>query len=94
MKYRFDYPDRFDSIDHARSWARHFVQWYNFEHLHSGIGLITPASLHFGDAQQILERRQLALDAAYQTYPERFVNGRPQPPDIPTEVWINKPSSN
>lgn len=94
MKYRFDYPDRFDSTDHARSWARHFVQWYNFEHLHSGIGLIPPASLHFGDAQHIFERRQLPLDAAYQAHPERFINGRPHPPHIPTEVWINKPANN
>lgn len=94
MKYRFDYPQRFDSIDHALTWARHFVQWYNFEHLHSGIGLIPPAALHFGHAQQIFEHRQLALDAAYLAHPERFINGKPQPPVIPTEVWINKPSDN
>jgi len=94
MKYRSDYPNRFDSIDQARSWTRNFIQWYNFEHLHSGIGLITPAALHVGQAQQIFEQRQLTLDAAYQNHPERFINGKPQPPAIPTAVWINKPPNN
>lgn len=94
MKYRPDYPDRFDSIDLARSWARNFVQWYNFEHLHSGIGFIPPVALHNGYAHKIFERRQLTLDAAYQNHPERFINGKPQPPSIPTEVWINKPTLN
>lgn len=93
MKYRFDYPDRFDSIDHARSWARHFVQWYNFEHFHSGIGLIPPAALHFGHAHQIFERRQDTLDSAYHLHTERFINGKPRPPAIPTAVWINKPAN-
>lgn len=93
MKYRFDYPDRFDSIDHSRTWARSFVQWYNFEHFHSAIGLISPAALHFGHAQHIFDQRQRTLDAAYQLHPERFINGNPQPPAIPTEVWINKPAT-
>ncbi len=93
MKYRFDYPDRFDSIDHARTWARPFVYWYNFEHFHSGIGLVPPAALHFGYAQHIFDQRQRTLDAAYQIHPERFINGQPQPPAIPGEVWINKPST-
>ena len=57
MKYRFDYPERFDSIEHALSWARPFVQWYNFEHFHFGIGLIPPAALHFGSAQHIFDQR-------------------------------------
>jgi len=93
MKYRFDYPQRFDSLEHARKWARPFIKWYNFEHLHSGIGLLPPAALHFGSAHHIFERRQLSLDAAYLQHPERFVSGKPQPPAIPTEVWINKPAT-
>jgi putative transposase len=92
MKYRFDYPDRFQSIQQARNWARSFISWYNFEHFHSGIGLIPPAALHFGYAQQLFDRRQRTLDSAFQLHPERFINGRPQPPAIPTEVWINKPA--
>jgi len=92
MKYRPDYPDRFDSQDQARSWARTFVAWYNFEHLHSGIGFVSPAALHFGQAQQIFDQRQAVLAQAYMVHPERFVNGPPTPPVIPTEVWINQPA--
>jgi len=92
MKYRPDYPARFDSIAQAQAWARTFVAWYNFAHLHSGIGFVTPAALHFGQAQQIVDQRQAVLDKAFVEHPERFVNAQPKAPVIPTEVWINKPS--
>ena len=92
MKYRPDYPDRFDSIEQAQAWARTFVTWYNFEHFHSGIGFVPPAALHFGQAQQIVDQRQSVLDKAFAAHPERFVTGQPTPPLIPTEVWINKPT--
>jgi len=92
MKYRPDYPDRFDSQDQARTWARTFVQWYNFEHLHSGIGFVPPAALHFGQAQPIVDHRQDVLTQAYINHPERFVQGQPTPPALPTAVWINKPT--
>lgn len=91
MKYRPDYPERFDSSTQARAWTRAFIQWYNFEHPHSGIGLLPPAALHFGQAPAIVAQRQIILDEAYQTHPERFVHGQPKPPAIPTEVWINQP---
>jgi len=92
MKYRPDYPARFDSLAQAQAWARTFVAWYNFAHLHSGIGFVTPAALHFGQAQQIVDQRQAILDKAFVEHPERFVTGQPKAPLIPTEVWINKPS--
>lgn len=91
MKYRPGYPDRFDAIEQARAWAHAFVDWYNFTHLHSGIGFVPPAALHFGQAQQIFDQRQTVLDKAFAAHPERFVTGQPTPPMIPTEVWINKP---
>lgn len=91
MKYRPDYPQRFESLEKARLWARSFVQWYNFRHHHSGLGLHTPASVHSGQAQQIHAQRQSVLDSAYRLHPERFVNGPPQPPALPVSVWINKP---
>jgi putative transposase len=93
MKYRPDYPDRFGSIQDARSWARPFFQWYNHEHHHSGLGLLTPATVHYGQAQAVVDRRQQVLQAAYAAHPERFVRGEPKPPSLPTEVWINKPPS-
>ena len=93
MKYRPDYPDRFGSIQDARAWARPFFHWYNHEHHHSGLALLTPATVHFGQAQTVIDRRQMVLQAAYAAHPERFVRGVPTPPSLPTEVWINKPQS-
>jgi putative transposase len=93
MKYRPTYPDRFGSIQDARAWARRFFHWYNHEHHHTGVALLTPATVHYGRAQAVLERRQETLQAAYLAHPERFVRGVPQPPSLPKEVWINEPSS-
>jgi putative transposase len=93
MKYRPDYPDRFGSIQDARAWARPFFHWYNHEHHHSGLALLTPATVHYGQAQTVIDRRQMVLQAAYAARPERFVRGVPKPPSLPTEVWINKPQS-
>ena len=92
MKYRPDYPDRFGSIQDARAWAHPFFHWYNHEHHHSGLGLLTPATVHYGQAQAVTDQRQKVLQAAYAAHPERFVRGEPKPPSLPTEVWINKPS--
>ena len=91
MKYRPGFPERFGSIQDARAWARPFFQWYNSEHHHSGLGLLTPVTVHYGQAQAVLEQRQKVLQAAYAAHPERFVRGEPKPPSLPTEVWINKP---
>ena len=92
MKYRLDYPDRFGSIQDARAWARPFFHWYNHEHHHSGLALLTPATVHYGQTQTVIDRRQQVLQAAYAAHPERFVRGEPKPPSLPMEVWINKPS--
>lgn len=92
MKYRPDYPERFDGFDHAHDWARIFFTWYNHYHRHSGIGLMTPASVHVGLAEHLSAHRQEVLQAAYQAHPERFVNGLPSPPRVPDAVWINPPA--
>jgi putative transposase len=92
MKYRPGFPQRFGSIQDARAWARSFFQWYNNEHHHSGLGLLTPVVVHYGQARVVLDQRQKVLQAAYAAHPERFVRGEPKPPALPTEVWINKPS--
>jgi putative transposase len=93
MKYRPDYPGRFDSIEDARHWAREFFHWYNNEHHHSRLGLMTPAAVHYGQASTLTSQRQAALKLAYEAHPERFVKGLPKPPKVPTEVWINRPHS-
>ena len=91
LKYRPDYPAQFGSAADAREWARPFFQWYNHEHHHSGIGLLTPAIVHSGQAAETIAARQQVLLAAYQAYPERFVRGSPRPPALPSAVWINLP---
>jgi putative transposase len=93
MKYRPEFPDRFGSIQDARAFCQRFFPWYNDHHRHSGIGLLTPATLHFGLADQAQLQRQAVLTAAYQQHPERFVRRHPQPLAFPKEVWINKPPS-
>ena len=91
MKYRPDYPERFEGITHARHWARAFVSWYNQAHHHTGLALMTPAVVHYDEVQHVNERRQQTLDAAYAQHPERFVGGKPTSPQLPKEVWINQP---
>jgi len=91
LKYRPEFPGRFDTIEHAREHCRAFVGWYNHAHRHSGIGLMTPAAVHHGDAPKLHAARGAVLDAAYQRHPERFVRKPPVPPELPTAAWINKP---
>jgi hypothetical protein len=93
MKYRPGYPDRFGPVEDARAWARDFFHWYNHEHHHTGLGLMTPAMVHHGLADAVLAHRQQVLQAAYGAHPERFVRGMPTPPELPQEVWINQPKS-
>jgi putative transposase len=91
LKYRPWFPARFQSILEARDFCSGFFDWYNHQHRHSGIGLMTPASVHYGHAQTIYEHRARVLQAAHHAHPERFVNKPPTPPAIPTAVYINKP---
>jgi putative transposase len=93
LKYRPDYPRRFGSSVDARGWAGPFFRWYNEEHYHSGLGLMTPEVVHYGQAASVRARRQLVLEAAYADHPERFVRGLPEVPEVPSAVWINKPES-
>ena len=92
LKYRPDYPSRFGCQADARAWASTFFTWYNQEHHHSGLALLTPADVHSQRAQAVLQKRQLVLQAAYQKTPQRFVKGLPVPPQLPPAVWINPPN--
>jgi len=91
LKYPPEFPERFGCIQDARAFCQDFFAWYNDEHRHSGIAMLTPAVVHFGQAQVVLAGRQGVLDAAYQAHPERFVQRPPTPLPLPSEVWINKP---
>ncbi|WP_083975414.1 DDE-type integrase/transposase/recombinase [Kitasatospora mediocidica] len=90
MKYMGDFPGSFNSLADARDWCGGFFSYYNHEHRHSGIGLHTPASVHFGTADLVREQRAVTLAEAYTRHPERFAR-RPRPPRIPEHAWINEP---
>ncbi len=91
MKYRPDFPDRFGCIQHSRGFCGPFFGWYNHQHRHGSLGLLTPHDVHYGLAEQRLAERARVLRAAHAAHPERFPNGMPTPGVLPEAVWINKP---
>jgi putative transposase len=93
LKYRPGFPDRFDTLEQARAFCRQFFSYYNGVHCHSGIGLMTPTTVHHGHAETVHAARSTVLDAAYAATPDRFVNRPPRPPALPIAAWINKPDS-
>jgi putative transposase len=93
LKYRPEFPDRFENITQARAFCRTFFDWYNHQHRHSGIALMTPAAVHRGKAKALHAERQRILAEAYARTPERFVCRPPTPPQLPAAAWINKPTT-
>ena len=91
LKYCPGFPDRFGSVQDAVTFCRIFFRWYNTEHRHSGIGMMTPEVVHYGRAEEVIESRKQILEDAFQAHPERFVKGVPAPPALPQAVWINPP---
>jgi len=92
LKYRPSFPERFGCLEDARIFCRDFFDWYNNEHRHSGIGYMTPATVHHGEAEALTQARAEVLFEAYQQHPERFVRRVPEPPIVPPAVWINPPA--
>jgi len=90
-KYHPSFPGRFASIDEALGWGRSFFPWYNDEHRHSGIAFLTPADVHFGRADAVLDRRHATRLAAYAEHPERFPHGPPKRQELPPATYINPP---
>ena len=91
LKYRPDFPGRFDSIEAARRHCQTFFAWYNDDHHHGGLGLHTPADIHYGTAEAVRDKRAAVLTDAYRAHPERFIRKPPEPPHLPTGSWINPP---
>ena len=92
LKYQPQFPKRFGSIEDAKSFCWAFFDWYNQQHHHLGIGLMTPDQVHHGQAELVHASRQKTLDHAFRANPIRFVNKAPEPPQLPTAVWINPPA--
>ncbi len=93
MKYHPSFLGRFDDQNRAKNFCRSFFPWYNAEHRHGGISMLTPEQVHFGLADEIIARREAVLRAAWAAHPDRFVSGEPKPQPLPEAVWINPPSS-
>jgi putative transposase len=93
LKYRPGFPDRFGSIQDGRAFCQEFFPWYNCEHRHSGIGLLTPEMVHYGKTDAVTSHRRMVLASAFDAHPERFVRGLPVPPSLPEAAWINKPKA-
>jgi putative transposase len=93
FKYHHRMDKKFGCVEHARQSARLFYDWYNYEHKHSGIAYLTPANVHEGVAQKILDLRHQVRLQALQRHPERFVRGKITPVQAPSAVWINPPAS-
>jgi len=91
LKYCPGFPDRFGSLQDAVAFCRSFFPWYNTEHRHSGIGMLTPEVVHYGLAKDVVESRRKVLHVAFEAHPERFVRGVPVPPALPEAAWINPP---
>jgi putative transposase len=93
LKYQPQFPSRFGCIEDAKVFCRAFFLWYNRDHHHAGIGLMTPDQVHFRQAPAVHAARQDVLTTAYKANPERFVSKPPMPPPMPTKTWINPPQS-
>jgi putative transposase len=92
LKYCPAFPGRFGSIQDARAFCTAFFDYYNHVHCHNGIGLHTPASVHYGTATEVQAQRAATLEAAYTANPARFRHQLPAPPKLPTVAWINQPT--
>ncbi len=84
LKYHHQFPGTFDSLEQAREFLGGFFDWYNHEHKHTGIAMLSPAIVHDGTVAEVLACRQAALDAAYERVPERFA--RPPVAKAPPSV--------
>lgn len=94
LKYCPQFPEKLGSIQDARSFCQQFFNWYNKEHRHSGIALMTPEQVHYGFADQIIQQRSKVLETAFFSHPERFRGKMPTPQPLPEAAWINKPEDN
>lgn len=92
LKHCPEFPERFGAVQDAREFCQTFFRWYNIEHRHSGIALMTPAQVHYGQSEEVLKNREVVLQQAYAKHPNRFKGKIPKPIPLPDAAWINKPS--
>jgi putative transposase len=92
VEYAPPFAERFTSLQAARVFIDEFVDYYNHHHRRKGIGLHTPADVHYGLAPTTAQRRIKALAAARAQHPTRFATHHdPKILDLSTAAWINEP---
>lgn len=92
MKYSPGFPRRFQGgFEEASEFCKGFFPWYCREHRHSGIAFLTPEMVHYGLADQALAGRHMRLLQAYNTHPQRFIQGPPKLNQLDRAVYINPP---
>jgi putative transposase len=91
LKYRPEFPNRFGCIEDSRNFCRTFFDWYNKDHRHGGLALLTPEMVHYGKSKEVIRARAEVLKKAYMEHPKRFKGILPKPKELPDAVWINKP---
>lgn len=91
LKYHPTFPERFGSLEGGRSFFGSYFSWYNEVHRHSGIRMLTPAVVHFGNEETVLGARHGVMQAAFTAHPDRFAAGEPRRAELPSAVWINEP---
>ncbi|MEB0276812.1 integrase core domain-containing protein, partial [Cryobacterium sp. 5B3] len=93
LKFAPVFPERFASLGDARRFMDAFVQGYNHTHRHTGIGLNTPADVHYRLAAAKATERSATLAKARARNPERFnTSVDPKILATPNSAWINKPA--
>jgi putative transposase len=92
LKYHPCFPQRFGSFEDARAFCASFFTWYNTQHRHGSLALLTPEQVHYGRAKEVLEQRARVLEAAFKANPRRFKGRMPKPGQLPEAVWINPPA--
>ncbi|BDE06054.1 IS3 family transposase [Vulcanimicrobium alpinum] len=90
LKYQPTFPSAFGSLEDSYAFCSPYFMWYNNEHRHSGIAMLTPAAVHFDQGEAILAARHKTMIAAYALQPHRFAAGAPKLATIPSQVWINE----
>ena len=91
LKYCPQFPERFGCMQDARTFCQTFFNWYNKEHHHSGIALMTPEQVHYGLDKQVHQHRSQVLADAFEKFPYRFKGKMPVPDTLPEAAWINPP---
>lgn len=89
QKSQPDYPGVFEHAAHSRQWCEEYINWYNFDHHHSGLSGYATEQAFTGRYLEVAADKRRALDERYARNPERFVSGISTVALPPSRVVIN-----